>query len=134
MITNRYARSAIALAFTLTLAACGVPYEQQRVDANNAYPATVQANNTVTASSYYRGTASGVAATNNDAAINANVLATLSRMTTQGATNLQASTFNGVVTLRGTANTSVDAQNTVQAVRQVPGVQRVDYDIQVLRP
>ena len=84
------------------------------------------------ASSYYRGTINNEAPQNNDASITANVVAAV-HAASGGATNLQVSTLNGVVTLRGTADTQVVAQNDVQAARQVPGVQRVDYDIQVLR-
>jgi osmotically-inducible protein OsmY len=82
---------------------------------------------------HYRGTENGVAAVSNDSAINANVLAALSRVPPDRNTNLQISTYNGVVTLRGVTDTIAIAQDNVQAARQVPGVQRVDYDIQVHR-
>lgn len=134
MISHRYTRSAVTVATTLALAACAAPYMPESTTANSNYPASAQSGNTVAAPAYYRGTESGVSAVNNDATINANVLAAMSRLTGQSATNLQVSTYNGVVTLKGVANTSVAAQNNVQTARQVPGVQRVDYDIQVLRP
>lgn len=42
-------------------------------------------------------------------------------------------TSNGVVALRGVADSQLIAQIDVQAARQVPGVLRVDYDIQMLK-
>lgn len=83
------------------------------------------------ATSYYRGTIGNVAPATNDVSINANVIAAI-HASSGGVTNLQVTTLNGVVTLRGTADTQIVAQNDVQAARRVPGVQRVDYDIQVL--
>lgn len=47
------------------------------------------------------------------------------------AQNLQVSTYDGVVTLRGTASHQDAAHNAVQAARQTTGVKSVDYDIQV---
>jgi len=43
--------------------------------------------------------------------------------------NLQVSTYEGVVTLRGTAASDVAARNAVQAAREVTGVRSVDYDL-----
>lgn len=132
MIVHRATRTTLALATTLVLVACA-PYNptQNQIDRN--YPDSVQADQASASPSYYRGTENGVSAVNGDAAINANVITTLSRLPKQEGTNIQVSTYNGVVTLRGVANTSQVAQSNVQAARQVPGVQRVDYDIQVLR-
>ncbi len=45
--------------------------------------------------------------------------------------NIQISTYEGVVQLRGTAANEIAARNAVQAARQVTGVRSVDYDIQV---
>lgn len=83
------------------------------------------------ATSYYRGTTGNMVPATNDASINANVVAAVQR-SSGGVTNLQVTTLNGVVTLRGTADSRLVAENDVQAARQVPGVQRVDYDIQIL--
>jgi HSP20 family molecular chaperone IbpA len=47
------------------------------------------------------------------------------------AETVQVSTYDGVVTLRGTASSEADARNAVQAARQVTGVRSVDYDIRV---
>lgn len=132
MIAYRSTRTAVALATTLVLAACA-PYAPSKGEVDRSYPDTVRADQTAPNPSYYRGTENGVAAVNGDAAINANVVAALSRLPGQEGTNIQVSTYNGVVTLRGVANTPQVAQDNVQAARQVPGVQRVDYDIQVLR-
>lgn len=82
---------------------------------------------------YYRGTASNAVPVNNDAAINANVIQAISRMPGAGARNLQVASLNGVVTLRGVADNLATAQSAVEAARQVPGVLRVDYDIQLRR-
>lgn len=83
------------------------------------------------APTYYRGTINSEAPANSDASITANVVAAV-HASSGGATNLQVTTLNGVVSLRGTANSRQVAENDVQAARRVPGVQRVDYDIQVL--
>jgi|GEM_PF-2358401 Predicted periplasmic or secreted lipoprotein len=48
------------------------------------------------------------------------------------AENLQISTYDGVVTLKGTASHPDAAKNAVQAARQTTGVKSVDYDIQVI--
>jgi len=47
------------------------------------------------------------------------------------ANHLQISTYEGVVTLRGSASHEAAARNAVQAARQVAGVRSVEYDIQV---
>lgn len=83
------------------------------------------------AQTYYRGTTSSEAPASNDASITANVVAAV-HASSGGATNLQVTTLNGIVSLRGTADSRQVAENDVQAARRVPGVQRVDYDIQVL--
>lgn len=132
MIAYRYTRITLALATTLALAACA-PHNPSKSEVDRSYPDTVQADQTASNPSYYRGTENGVSAVNGDAAINANVVTALSRLPGQEGTNIQVSTYNGIVTLRGVANTPQVAQNNVQAARQVPGVQRVDYDIQVLK-
>lgn len=133
MNASRYTRTAIALATTLALAACVVPNKPDRTAVETTYPETAQTQAAANSPYYYRGTENGVAAVNNDAAINANVLTALSRLPQHSGTNLQVSTYNGVVTLRGVTDTTAIAQDNVQTARQVPGVQRVDYDIQVYR-
>lgn len=47
------------------------------------------------------------------------------------ANNIQVSTYEGVVTLRGTATNEAAARNAVQAARQVTGVRTVEYDLKV---
>jgi osmotically-inducible protein OsmY len=133
MNVPRYTRAAIVIASTVILAACVVPRQPERAEVDTTYPATAQGNTSATSPYYYRGTENGVAALSNDSTVNANVLSALSRLPGQAGTNLQVSTYNGVVTLRGVADTTASAQDNVQAARQVPGVQRVDYDIQVRR-
>jgi hyperosmotically inducible protein len=44
---------------------------------------------------------------------------------------LQVSTYDGVVKLRGKVDSQMAAQNAIQAARQVQGVKKVDYDIDV---
>lgn len=134
MMISRYTHTAIAVAAMLSLAACAAPHKPTAAEINTTYPATVQPDNVSSMPSHYRGTENGVAAVNSDAAINANVLSALSRLPDQGATNIQVSTYNAVVTMRGVTETSLIAQRNVETARQVPGVQRVDYDIQVRRP
>ncbi|HUH39392.1 MAG TPA: BON domain-containing protein [Castellaniella sp.] len=128
MFVQRYAPPAFALAATLILAACA-PYQPTVGEIDRNYPVTAQ---NAAAASYYRGTEMGVVTTSPDATINANVLAALSRIPSGQGTNVQVSTYNGIVTMRGVADTRAIAQSYVQTARQVPGVQRVDYDIQVL--
>ncbi|TAM75182.1 MAG: BON domain-containing protein [Candidimonas sp.] len=57
---------------------------------------------------------------NNDASIDANVVRAISRISGAGATSLQVVTYNGVVTLHGSADKQLIAQNDVQAARKVP--------------
>lgn len=82
---------------------------------------------------YYRGTTNNTAPMNNDASISANVVHALNTSAGMGAKNLRVSTLNGVVTINGVADNQSIAQNSIQAARQVPGVVRVDYDIEVLK-
>lgn len=133
MSAYRYTRAAVAMTTMAMLAACAVPNNTSKGAVDRSYPDTAQNDAATTNPSYYRGTESGVSAVNDDAAINADVIATLARLPGQEGTNLQVATNSGVVTLRGVANTAAAAQQNVRAARQVPGVQRVDYDIQVLR-
>lgn len=67
-----------------------------------------------------------------DAAISRRVQAAVLSVPGIHAQNLQLSTYEGVVTLRGTASSDVAARNAVQAARQVTGVRSVDYDLQLL--
>lgn len=50
------------------------------------------------------------------------------------AQNLNVMTRDGVVTLSGRTATRDQAQEAIEAARHVPGVQKVDYDIQVDEP
>jgi hypothetical protein len=117
------------------LTACVVrPNEPEAARYNSTLPATEQSDVValpVASHPHYRGTISNTAPMTNDASINANVISAI-QASSGGATNLQVTTLNGVITLRGTADTQAVAQNDVQAARQVRGVQRVDYDIEVL--
>ena len=67
-----------------------------------------------------------------DAMITSRVQAAVLGVPGVHAQNLQISTYDGVVTLRGTAAHPDAARNAVQAARQTTGVKSVDYDIQVL--
>ncbi len=71
---------------------------------------------------------------NDDASINTNVEAAVVSVPGIHANNIQVSTYEAVVTLRGAAESSLAARNAVQAARQVPGVKKVDYDIKVDQP
>lgn len=66
-----------------------------------------------------------------DAAITSRVHATVLGVPGIHANNVQVSTYDGVVTLRGTASNEAAARHAVQAARQVTGVRSVEYDIQV---
>lgn len=66
-----------------------------------------------------------------DASITSRVQAAVLGVPGIHANNIQVSTYDGVVTLRGTASTEAAARNAVQAARQVTGVRTVEYDIQV---
>jgi len=68
---------------------------------------------------------------NEDASISSRVQAAVLSVPGIYPQNLQISTYDGVVTLRGTAVSDVAARNLVQAAREVTGVRSVDYDIQV---
>jgi hyperosmotically inducible protein len=68
---------------------------------------------------------------NDDASINTNVQAAVVGVPGIHANNIQVSTYEAVVKLRGTADTTLAARNAVQAARQVAGVKKVDYDIKV---
>lgn len=69
---------------------------------------------------------------NEDASISNRVQAAVLSVPGIYAQTVQLSTYDGVVTLRGTANSDVAARNVVQAAKQVTGVRSVDYDIQVI--
>lgn len=66
-----------------------------------------------------------------DAAISSRVHTAVLGVPGIHANHLQVSTYDGVVTLRGSASHETAARNAVQAARQVTGVRSVDYDIQV---
>lgn len=66
-----------------------------------------------------------------DASISSRVQAAVLGVPGIHANNVQISTYEGVVTLRGTASNETAARNAVQAARQVTGVRTVEYDLQV---
>ena len=66
-----------------------------------------------------------------DAGITSRVHAAVVGVPGLHANSIQISTYDGVVTLRGTAANEMAARNAVQAARQVTGVRSVDYDLQV---
>lgn len=138
MTKSRYCQAVILIAATLVLTACVAP---DRVRSGDTVPYSGQTGATTTTNSmpttnsmYYRGTESGMTATNNDASINANVMNAVSSVPGLRASNIQVTTLNGNVSLRGTADNQMVAQSAIQAARQVPGVQRVDYDLRLLQP
>lgn len=134
MTTSRkYTHVLITIAATFALAACaGRPNPSDTNQYSNATPEKGQTSDVDSGPFYYRGTESSMAPINDDASINARVIQAISRVSGAGATSLQVTTYNGVVTLRGVADNQLIAQNDVQAARQVSGVVRVDYDIKVL--
>jgi uncharacterized lipoprotein YajG len=69
-----------------------------------------------------------------DASINTDVQAAVIAVPGVHANNIQVSTYEGVVTLRGNVDDQLAAQNAVQAARQVAGVKKVDYNIKVGQP
>ena len=68
---------------------------------------------------------------NEDASISNRVQAAVLAVPGIYTQDLQISTYEGVVTLRGTAANATSARNAVQAARQVTGVRSVEYDVQV---
>ncbi len=69
-----------------------------------------------------------------DASINTNVQAAVVSVPGIHANTIQISTYDAVVTLRGTAESNLAARNAVQTARQVAGVKKVNYDIKVAQP
>jgi osmotically-inducible protein OsmY len=140
MTTHRYSQVLIMIAAVVALAGCGSPNSRRSQYSNSTVPYTTQTNNTTMPNNtatpnamYYRGTQSSMAPTTTDASINANVVAAVAAVPRTQATNIQVTTYNSIVSLRGVADSQLVAQNIVQAARQVPGVQSVNYDIQVLQ-
>lgn len=70
-------------------------------------------------------------ASNDDTAINQRVLVAVNNVQGVHANDLQASTKDAVVTLRGAVDNQRSAEFAIQAARQVQGVRQVDYNIQV---
>src|SRR5690606_5778459 len=66
-----------------------------------------------------------------DAGITSRVQAAVLGVPGVHANNIQVSTYDGVVTLRGTASSEAAARNAVQTARQVTGVRSVEYDLRV---
>ena len=75
-----------------------------------------------------QGTASGQVS---DASLREDVSQAIQQVPGIGPTDLSVTTQNGVVNLRGRTRTRTEAQNAIEAARHVPGVEKVDYDIQV---
>ncbi len=66
-----------------------------------------------------------------DATLNDNVAYAVRGVPGVESGDLSVSTSYGVVTLTGRTDTRAQAQDAIEAARQVPGVQKVDYDINV---
>lgn len=66
-----------------------------------------------------------------DATLNDNVTYAVQGVSGIETTDLNVSTSRGVVTLSGRTDTRSQAQDAIEAARNVPGVQKVDYDINV---
>jgi len=66
-----------------------------------------------------------------DTSINTNVQAAVLGVPGVHANDIQVSTYEGVVKLRGMVDNQKAAQNAIQAARQVEGVKTVDYDMSV---
>lgn len=74
----------------------------------------------------------GMATTpHDDGALNEHVSRAVRDVPGVDISNLNVSTNNGVVTLKGRTATRAQAQEAIEAARQVSGVQKVDYDISV---
>lgn len=129
--SRTYMQILITTAAAFALSACVVHPNSS----SDPYPSVSDnnQNNVAAGPYYYRGTTNNMASMNNDASISANVLQALNNSAGMGAKNLRVSTLNGIVTITGVADNQTIAQNSVQAARQVPGVLRVDYDIEVRR-
>ena len=69
-----------------------------------------------------------------DSAINTRVQAAVVGVPGIHANDIQVNTYEGVVSLKGKADNRLAAENAVQAARQVAGVKKVDFDIQVESP
>lgn len=124
MIQTRTIQALSLLSAALLLTACGAPHYNQ--------PVTDNGQNVLTSTqpTYYRGTASGVAAASTeDEMINANVLSAVSMVPGLHESNIQVSTLRGAVSLSGTVDSRATAQSVVQAARQVQGVRSVTYDL-----
>lgn len=66
-----------------------------------------------------------------DASINANVQAAVVGTSGVHANDIQVTTYRGVVSLKGQADTQDAAVSAVEAARSVAGVKKVNYDIKV---
>jgi len=71
---------------------------------------------------------------NDDASINTNVQAAVVAVPGVHANTMEVKTYEGVVTLRGTVDNRLAAQNAIQAARQVAGVKKVDYNLDLAQP
>lgn len=100
MIKSRYSQ-ALLLAAMLSLAACASNHPSENM------------------ASY----------SNDDASINHRVQVAVNQVQGVGPNDIMARTHDAVVTLDGTVDNRRSAEFAVQAARQTPGVQRVDYNI-----
>lgn len=66
-----------------------------------------------------------------DTSLNASVTEAVNGVQGVQPNDLTVSTKRGVVTLTGRTQTRTQAQNAIEAARHVPGVEKVDYDINV---
>ena len=67
----------------------------------------------------------------NDNVLNDNVTYAIQKVPGVRSEDLNISTRDGVVTLTGRTQTRMQAQDAIEAARHVPGVRKVDYDINV---
>lgn len=102
------------------VAACGTPPSETADNYPPDPPPRADVSHTRNAAQYH-----------DDAGITNRVLAAVVGVPGMHANSIQVSTYDGIVTLRGTAANEMAARNAVQAARQVTGVRSVDYDLQV---
>jgi hyperosmotically inducible periplasmic protein len=134
--------TAIALAATMGLAACGKQAENRTAGQNvDAAVATVEKKTEQAASDVKEGMASArdavgkaveaTADTVKDAAITAAINAELARDSALSAIKVNVDTNTGKVLLRGTAPTAVAREKATELAKKVDGVVSVDNQLQV---
>lgn len=107
-------------AMLVVLAACHAPAYQTADHYPSADPPRTEAPDARNPAQYQE-----------DASITTRVQAAVLGVPGVHANNIQVSTYEGVVTLRGTVSNEAAAHNAVQAARQVTGVRSVDFDLRV---